>query len=84
MQDAVIRNSEAGEMDVEQLINRMAVNKASIDEMLPMLPKELHDMVVNDHFLEDCQVQFDELDQNSDGVLSPDELYPVIKVKFKL
>ena len=37
-------------------------------------------MVANEHFLEDCELQFTELDQNGDGVLTPDELYPVIKV----
>jgi Ca2+-binding EF-hand superfamily protein len=36
-------------------------------------------MVANEHFLEDCELQFTELDQNGDGVLTPDELYPVIK-----
>ena len=41
MQDAVIRNSEAGEMDVEQLIQRMTANKASIDDMLPMVSSTL-------------------------------------------
>ena len=39
-----------------------------------MLPKELHDMVAGEHFLEDCETQFAELDLNSDGVLTPDEL----------
>jgi len=75
---------EDGEMRIEGMLlmldEGVSQVKANLDRLLtcPDVPEWLRIIMLDDSFLEVCNAQFDALDTDKNGVLSPEELLPVI------
>lgn len=71
-------------MRIEDMLDMMAAGVSAVKKHMgritncPELPPWLHDLLVSESFVLACQSQFDDLDVDANGSLSPDELYPVI------
>lgn len=63
---------------VEQLLADLQTGKSQLGPVLERLPSEFVDFVTNDAFLEDAMRQFDALDSDCNGRLTPNELWPVV------
>ena len=46
--------------------------------MYPLLPEEFQAFLLSPEFVTQCMTQFDALDTDKNGVLTPDELAPVV------
>jgi len=75
--------SEGGlriDMLLDMLDEGVSQIRANFEQILTCrdLPDWLRDLFDNETFMQGCNEQFDRLDVNKDGTLSPDELWPVI------
>jgi len=69
---------EAGERQVEDLLQTLRKGKEGVQKVLPFLPQWLVDGICSDSFAADCQQRFESLDADQNGYLDPKELYPVV------
>ena len=64
---------------IHDLIEEMAADRSKIGENLSHLPTDMAARLVSEEFLEDCATKFREVDVDKNGVLTPDELFPVVE-----
>lgn len=73
MHDAVARKMEA-------LLDMMMEDRECFPHILENLPQEVADSLNSKEFAQSCSRSFAELDKDGNGVLSSDELLPVLKL----
>jgi hypothetical protein len=54
-------------------------DRAAIVANIGRLPEHVRDHLTSDEFVTSCLEQFNDLDTDGNGVLTPDELFPVIE-----
>lgn len=83
-EDAARQQVEEDELRVHQLLDMLEVDAAAVKKnfnrasMCPDIPVWMREQFAQDEFTTACNEKYDALDQDGNGMLSPDELYPVI------
>jgi Ca2+-binding EF-hand superfamily protein len=73
-----------GELKIDELLDMMQHNKHVVRQQFgrasacPDLPPQLTELMAGDEFKQRCDAQFDQLDEDKNGTLSADELFPII------
>jgi len=67
-----------GEKKVEELLAMMERDRGAIAKIIPLLPESVYNHLTSDEFVEQCLDRFDDLDKDKNGVLEPNELFPLI------
>ena len=71
--------ADAAELSrVEAMIAMVRDDNAWVEQALPQLPAAWQEYLVSDAFVDKAMAEFDALDADGNGVLSPDELAPVV------
>ena len=70
-------HAEAHEID--RLIAAIKEDKSAIESNLHRLPDKVMDQLCSEEFAVQALAKFDECDKDDNGVLTPDELFPVIE-----
>lgn len=68
----------AAEMKVEAMLDMMTKDKQCFPQILASLPPEIAEFLNSGDFAEACERSFTELDQDQNGVLSNEELLPLL------
>jgi Ca2+-binding EF-hand superfamily protein len=64
-------------------IDAFMADRSFIEANLSRFPVEVMMALTNEEFQNECEAKFDALDVDGDGVLTPDELYPVVEGLLK-
>jgi Ca2+-binding EF-hand superfamily protein len=67
-----------GHAMIESLLGIMKDHRDKLHEILPLLPYQLHAEITSDAFIDECLLNFNELDKDRNGTLEPKELVPAI------
>ena len=70
---------EEEEMDITLLIEEIRADKSAIEANLQKLPEDVLAQVCSEQFAITTTEKFREVDTDGNGVLTPDELFPVIE-----
>ena len=77
--DDIIEEAELDEaLRIDDVIANVRDDAAWADKILPSLPIEWKDYLFSEQFVDDAMNQFDALDVDCSGALTPDELVPVV------
>ena len=68
----------ASEQTFAHAINDLMTTQADIDHVFTSLPNDIKLKLTSDEFAETCQENFAALDTDGNGVLTPDELFPIV------
>eukprot|EP00927_Polykrikos_kofoidii_P065110 TRINITY_DN60901_c0_g1_i1.p1 TRINITY_DN60901_c0_g1~~TRINITY_DN60901_c0_g1_i1.p1 ORF type:complete len:1083 (-),score=182.58 TRINITY_DN60901_c0_g1_i1:343-3591(-) len=75
----VDRMSVASQGKVEVLLTTLQMTHENLGMVLPFIPDELRELLICDDFAGECTSQFRALDTKGSGVLSPEDLIPLIE-----
>eukprot|EP00435_Cladocopium_sp_Y103_P069735 s818_g33.t2 len=78
-QDTLVADSMLGSEKMESLLVALKKGSEMVWEILPFLPEALVDELSSDTFEQTCINFFNHLDKDSNGVLEPMELLPVVQ-----
>eukprot|EP00746_Dinoflagellata_sp_MGD_P167618 gnl/MRDRNA2_/MRDRNA2_98398_c0_seq1.p1 gnl/MRDRNA2_/MRDRNA2_98398_c0~~gnl/MRDRNA2_/MRDRNA2_98398_c0_seq1.p1 ORF type:complete len:590 (+),score=125.49 gnl/MRDRNA2_/MRDRNA2_98398_c0_seq1:107-1876(+) len=78
MADHHVEDMSAAEMKVEAMLDMMTKDKQCFPQILASLPPEIAEFLNSSDFAEACHRSFKELDQDGNGVLTNDELLPLL------
>jgi len=76
--DAVELHRTEGEQRVEDVVEALVTDKLKAGNILPRLPAEMQDAMTSPDFVSNAMVEFDRLDSDGNGVLSAEELAPLV------
>ena len=62
----------------QHTINGLLTNRADIDFVFSALPHAIKLKLTSQEFADECQEKFMDLDTDGNGVLTPDELFPIV------
>ena len=66
-------------LKVDDILSAVKTDFTAVQESVyPALPQEVKDFLFSTEFVNQCMAQFDALDTDGNGTLSPDELAPVV------
>jgi Ca2+-binding EF-hand superfamily protein len=75
--DAMIDQFE-GEKGIDEKLKMLRLAKFDVTEHYDKLPKWLNEMITGEGFQDTCIQLFKAIDEDGNGVLTPEELFPVI------
>lgn len=78
-QDTLVADSMLGSEKMESLLVALKKGSEMVWEILPFLPEALVDELSSDTFEQTCINFFNHLDKDSNGILEPMELLPVVQ-----
>ena len=67
------------EFEISSLIEEMKADKKAVEKYFDKVPLDIKEHIMSEEFIELTVEKFNEVDSDGNGVLSPDELYPVIE-----
>merc|ERR1711988_1765102 len=67
-----------GEGKVSEFVQKLGQDRQSIHKIMPLLPANLYNSLIDDQFVQACKDRFKELDVDNSEVLEPQELFPLI------
>ncbi|KAH8057416.1 Ca2-binding protein [Aureococcus anophagefferens] len=71
-------NAAEDTMRIEDLLAKLREGQKYLGEVVASLPDQLTEYLTGDDFIERCMAEFDALDADGNGCLTPDELWPLI------
>jgi Ca2+-binding EF-hand superfamily protein len=67
-----------GPRQVDDLLLVLQQDRKTIHKVIPLLPQEVFDEITSPQLIANCQERFARLDVDKNGVLSPEELFPIV------
>ena len=75
----MIEMDEQDRSEVDRLIELIKTDKSAVERNVHRVPAAVRDYVTGEDFLEQTVARFNAIDEDGNGVLTPDELFPIIE-----